>query len=160
RLPRLNRLIFIAIFAASVNTALAQRGGGVPVGGMGGIGTLPVINVGGADAGFARLDFAQMMLDDQNKQQKNNKEQQQLVESGALSALDLKAPTKAIAEFNKASELMRGQDAAEAVKHLEKALSFYPDFVSAHNDLGLAYLTLDQHERANAEFETAARLDS
>lgn len=125
-------------------------------------GTLPLINVGGNDmeASFARLDFATMMLDEQRSKGKMNSEEQQLVTTGAISALDLQAPNRALTEFNRATELMRSQQAEDAAKHLQKAISLYPNFVSAHNNLGLAYLSMDQRDLAASEFQSAAKLDA
>src|SRR5206468_2312334 len=129
----------------------------VPVGAMGGQGSLPAINVGGgnASAQFARLDFATMMLASQSKEQK-----QKLVESGVVSALDLEAPPKALDEFNQAADLMRDRKAEPAAKHLEKAIGIYPNFVSAHNNLGIVYLILTQNNQAESEFNAAMQLDA
>lgn len=78
---------------------------------------------------------------------------------GAVSALDLAAPAKAISEFNRATGLLRGQHSEEAIAHLQKAIADYPKFISAHNYLGLAYLDADDVRRAQSEFEIAANLD-
>lgn len=122
---------------------------------------LPYMNAG-PDSGFAQIDFAQMYLDQQNREMQGNSEQREgakkLVSSGLVSALDLSAPNKAVNEFNRAASLMKAQNSKEAIKHLQKAISEYPKFVSAHNALGLAYL--DQNDpRAESEFEAAASLD-
>lgn len=122
---------------------------------------LPYMNTG-PDSAFAQIDFAQMYLDQQNREMKGNAEQQEsakkLVSSGLVSALDLNAPNKAVSEFNRAASLMKAQNAKEAIRHLQKAISEYPKFVSAYNALGLAYL--DQNDpRAQTEFEAAAKLD-
>ena len=126
-------------------------------------GAIPLVNVGGGptDAQFFALDFAQKILAQQNKNtsQHERDRQQALVDSGALSAFDLAAPTKAINEFNQASTLLRGARSQEAIVHLQKAIACYPQFVSAHNYLGLAYLDADDSAKAQTEFETAANLD-
>jgi Ca-activated chloride channel family protein len=127
-------------------------------------GSIPLVNVGGGpmEAQFARLDFTQMILDDQNRGDRNKKDrerQKQLVDSGTVSALDLAAPTKAVNEFNDASAAMRAQHPQEAIAHLQKAIAKYPNFVAAHNGLGLAYIDLDDTAHAQTEFETAERLD-
>jgi len=126
-------------------------------------GSVPVMNVGGnyLDAQFARMDLVEKQLEDQKrKSQEQQKYKKELLEGGTVSALDLEAPRGAVAEFNKAAELLQHQKAADAVAHLQTAISSYPKFVSAHNNLGLAYLETDQQNRARAEFETAAKLDS
>src|SRR6266481_2420790 len=126
-------------------------------------GSVPVMNVGGnyLDAQFARIDLIEKQLEEQNrKSQEQQKHKKQMLEAGTVSALDLEAPRAAVAEFNKAAELLQHQKVADALAHLQKAISSYPKFVSAHNDLGLAYMETDQQDRARAEFETAAKLDS
>lgn len=128
-------------------------------------GAIPLVNVGGGpmDAQFESMDFAQKILAQQNRNpsqnQKERERQQALVDSGALSAFDLAAPPKAINEFNQATTLLRGARSEEAIVHLQKAIASYPQFVSAHNYLGLAYLDADDSAKAQTELETAANLD-
>lgn len=127
------------------------------------VGTIPNINVGGGymDAQFAQLDFAQKLLEEQKKQSdKWKKQRQQLVDTGTVSVLDLQAPLKAITEFNRGEELLQQQKPKDAIAHLEKAVAAYPKFVSAHNNLGIAYEDLDDRARAKTELETAAQLDT
>jgi tetratricopeptide (TPR) repeat protein len=127
-------------------------------------GAVPLVNVGGGpmESQFEAMDFAQKILDQQNRNvsQKDRERQKGMVESGTISALDLAAPSKAVNEFNQAAPLLRGQHSKEAINHLEKAVSVYPKFVSAHNYLGLAYLDVDDTARTQHEFETAADLDT
>jgi VWFA-related protein len=113
------------------------------------------------DAQFESLDFAQKTLAQQNKNpsQEERERQQALVDSGALSALDLAAPPKAINEFNAAVALLRGARSQEAIAHLQKAIASYPKFVTAYNCLGLAYFDADDSAKAQSQFETAANLD-
>ena len=151
----------LALFACRPS-AFGQRGnpfsGTTP-------GVVPTVNVGGGaeEAQFGAMDFAQKILEQQNKNtnqnQKERERQQGLVESGTLSALDLAAPAKAVNEFNQAASLLRGQRSQQAIGHLQKAITVYPKFVSAHIYLGLAYRDLDDAARARSEFETAASLD-
>ena len=51
------------------------------------------------------------------------------------------------------------RESKQAIEHLQKAVAAYPKFVSAHNDLGLAYLDLNDADHAKQEFESAATLD-
>ncbi len=124
---------------------------------------IPLVNVGGGpmESQFESIDFAQKMLEQQNRKpnEKEREHEKGLVDSGALSQLDLAAPAKAVNEFNRATSLLRGQHSQEAIGHLQRAVAVYPKFVSAHNYLGLAYQDLDDPERARSEFETAANLD-
>jgi len=111
-------------------------------------------------AQFANLDFAQKILEEQNTDARHRAaENQKLIASGTISVLDLAAPASAVREFNEAAELMRQQKAKDALVHLQKAVKQYKNFVSAHQDMGLAYEDLDDTNRARAEFETAIKLD-
>ena len=124
---------------------------------------IPYINAG-PDSGFAQMDFAQMYLDQinrrANKTEQQRKQDKGLIDSGVVSALDLEAPNKAVAEFNNATSLMKSQHSNEAIKHLQRAIDAYPKFVAAHIALGLAYLDQEDRAHATGEFETAAKLDA
>jgi Ca-activated chloride channel family protein len=125
-------------------------------------GTIPSVNVGGSflESQFARLDFAQKLLTEQNHQnEEGQKLRKQMLESGIVSPVDLQAPRSAINEFNSASDLLQHQKPREAAHHLGKAIRAYPKFVSAHNELGIAYEELDEPDNARTEFESAAKLD-
>jgi Ca-activated chloride channel homolog len=119
---------------------------------------------GGPDSSFEQIDFAQMSFDKSNQKAKDRdqqrKQNQEMIDSGALSALDLEAPDSAINEFNAANSLLKAQKTKEAIKHLQKALAHYPKFVSAHIGLGLAYVDQEDTAHAKNEFEAAAALDS
>lgn len=121
---------------------------------------LPYLN-GGPNSAFAEFDFAQLYLDQQlhdaiHAGQKADANE--LSGAGAVSIRDISAPHKAVDQFNYAATYLRSQNSKEAIKCLQKAISIYPDFVSAHNMLGLAYLD-ERDARAKEEFETAAKLD-
>jgi tetratricopeptide (TPR) repeat protein len=123
---------------------------------------VPYINAG-ADSAFAQIDFAQMYLDQINRHAKESVKQkaqdQELIDSGAVSALDLDAPNNAIEQFNRASTLLKEQKSQEAVKYLQKAISDYPKFVAAHMALGRAFVDLDENDQAKGEFEAAEKID-
>ncbi len=122
-------------------------------------GQLPYMN-GGPNSVFAQFDFAQLALDQQNTPLSGQKSIQakDLAESPSVSFLDMAAPKKAVEEFDHAQSYLRAQNSKAAIPCLRKAVSIYPEFVSAHNVLGLAYLE-QQDGRAKDEFETAAKLD-
>lgn len=110
---------------------------------------------------FAQLDYNQLYLSEQQDSERAKQQdsaRQELVNSGVVSALDLRAPGKAVDEFNRGVALMKEQKSKEALRHLQRAIAVYPEFVSAHSALGLAYLDLDD-PRAPTELETAAKLD-
>jgi tetratricopeptide (TPR) repeat protein len=46
-----------------------------------------------------------------------------------------------------------------SIQHLRKALSLYPDYMEAHNDLGVRYLQRGDFETAAVEFQEAIRLE-
>jgi Ca-activated chloride channel homolog len=119
---------------------------------------------GGPDSSFEQIDFAQMSFDKSNRDAKDREQQRkqnkEMIDSGALSALDLEAPDSAINEFNRANSLLKAQNSKEAIKHLQKALAYYPRFVSAHIGLGLAYVDQEDTVHAKSEFEAAATLDT
>ena len=150
----------VFLVCGNPTSAFSQRGN--PIAGTT-PGAVPLVNVGGgpSDAQFFSLDFAQKILQQQNKKpnEKEREHQKGLVQSGTVSALDLAAPDKAVNEFNQATSLLRGRHSQEAIGHLQKAIAVYPKFISAHNYLGLAYLDVDDAARAQSEFETAASLD-
>jgi Ca-activated chloride channel homolog len=104
-----------------------------------------------------------MYLDQMNRNLKKSDDQKaqdkKLIDTGIVSALDLAAPHKAVEEYNQAATLMKAQRSKEAAKHFRKAIDQYPNFVSAHVGLGLAYLDLEDTVRAKGEFEAAAKLD-
>lgn len=113
--------------------------------------------------GFVQVDLAQIYLDQINRQHEKSAKQkaqdQELIDSGAVSALDLEAPNNAIEQFNRASSLLKAQKSQEAVKYLQKAIHDYPKFVAAHMALGRTYLDLDNKDQARHEFETAEQID-
>lgn len=113
---------------------------------------------------LGNLDLVQIYVDGQGHRNKEAERQRiesnrSLVDSGAASILDLTAPSNALGQFDRALALMKQQKSSEAVKYLRKAIAIYPKFVSAHINLGVAYLDLNDPEHARAEFETAANLD-
>jgi VWFA-related protein len=143
--------------------ALSQRGGGE------GYGTGPqLITVGGGPGNIeqqvAAIDFAQMKMNEESRRQKEAEERllanQELVASGAVSALDLAAPYKAVHEYNLGIEQLRNQHSTEAITHLQKAIAAYPKFVSAHSALGLVFSDMDDNAKAKSELEAAIQLDS
>lgn len=118
---------------------------------------LPYMNAG-PNSVFAQIDFARIASDEHAWNETTRNLQSTLIDSGVVSALDLQASDKAVREFKRGVAEMKAQNSKDAIRSFERALKLYPDFVSAHNALGLAYL--DQEDaRAKKEFETAAKLD-
>jgi tetratricopeptide (TPR) repeat protein len=71
----------------------------------------------------------------------------------------LRIPPKAVKEFERSQKAIQGGDVRAAVDHLQKALQIYPDFIQAHNALGLLFVQLHEYEKALAEHQTALSLD-
>jgi tetratricopeptide (TPR) repeat protein len=71
----------------------------------------------------------------------------------------LRIPPKAVKEFERAQKAVRSGDVVTSVTHLQKALQIYPDYIQAHNSLGLRFIQLGDYQRALAEQETALFLD-
>ena len=148
RLPRfISRLLPVTVVASLLlcthPVALAQQ--------------LPYMNADPTSV-FAQIDFARMISDGPAWGETQRNRQTTLLDSGVVSALDLQAPDKAIKEFKQGTSELKAQDSKSAIRAFQRAVKIYPDFVSAHNALGLAYLD-QQDPRAREEFETAAKLD-
>jgi Flp pilus assembly protein TadD len=81
--------------------------------------------------------------------------------AGVVSAGELGAnvPAKAAAEFERGSQAAREGKTAEAVAHLEKAVSLHPEYLAARNDLGTQLLALGRLEEAEEQLREAARID-
>ena len=126
-----------------------------------------LITVGGGpgniEQAVAALDFAQLQVEQERRKREEAEHQRlanaELVSGGTVSALDLAAPSKAVKEYNDGVTSLRSQHSPDAVAHLQKAIALYPNFVSAHNALGMAYSDLDDNSKAKAEFTTAVTLD-
>jgi len=81
--------------------------------------------------------------------------------AGTVSARQLlyKVPSKALKEFDKGMAAKKKNDSQAAMEHLIKAAELDPDFMEAHNNLGLQYLQTGNISEAVAQFQRAAELD-
>ena len=77
----------------------------------------------------------------------------------SVSTLDLHAPGKARKEYEKGYQQLLRKNPQEAIDHLSRAVSTYPQFVQAHNALGIAYLNFGKLQQARDEFALAVSLD-
>jgi len=68
-------------------------------------------------------------------------------------------PSKATKEFDLASEASRTGNVSKSVQHLERAIRIYPEYMEAHNNLGVRFMNLDQFDKALPEFQKAVALD-
>lgn len=80
---------------------------------------------------------------------------------GVVSAAELGAnvPAKAAEAFERGSRAAREGRPAEAIEHLEKAVTLHPEYLAARNDLGTQLLALGRLEEAEEQLREAARLD-
>ncbi len=101
----------------------------------------------------AHIDQLRMMplyLKSSDPQQKTQ------VAPGTISVLDMRAPKKAKKEFEKGNQLFGKAKLGEAAEHYMKAIAIYPQFVAAHNNLGVLYRQQGDNPRARDQFEAAA----
>ena len=71
----------------------------------------------------------------------------------------LRIPSKAMKEFERSQKAFQSGDIPTSAEHLQKALQVYPDFLQAHNSLGLRYLQLGDFQKALVEHQLALSLD-
>jgi tetratricopeptide (TPR) repeat protein len=79
--------------------------------------------------------------------------------SGSISASELGVPTRARKEFDKASELAGKQDFMQAIQKLNKAISIYPAYAMAYNNLGVIYSRLGDVARERETLEKAISIN-
>ena len=90
----------------------------------------------------------------------NSEHESPLEDAGnAVSRLDLAAPKNARKEYDKGYLHLIRKQLQPAIEHLSSAISLYPNFVAAHNALGVAYLNAGQTLQAHDQFARAVELD-
>lgn len=62
-------------------------------------------------------------------------------------------------EFERSQKAFRSGDVHTSVEHLQNALQIYPDFIQAHNALGVRFIQLGKYQEALAEHQAALSLD-
>lgn len=63
--------------------------------------------------------------------------------------LDAKVPPEALKEFRKSEAALHEKKTEEGIRHLQRAINIYPDFVEAYLSLGTVYM--DANDWTNAE---------
>jgi tetratricopeptide (TPR) repeat protein len=71
----------------------------------------------------------------------------------------LRIPSKALKEFERSQKAFHSGDVPASAEHLQKALQIYPDFIQAHNSLGVRFVQLHEYQKALIEHQTALSLD-
>jgi len=81
--------------------------------------------------------------------------------AGAISVRRLQqhVPSKARNELVRAQNDFDKGEMESSIKHLQKAIDTFPEYMEAHNNLGVRYMRLGDFDRAIAAFQKAAELD-
>ncbi|MBZ5567186.1 MAG: tetratricopeptide repeat protein [Acidobacteriia bacterium] len=88
-----------------------------------------------------------------------NSKQSRGSRQGPVSAQDLNVPNKAREELRKAGQAMQEEDWKKATGHLNKAVSIYPQYAAAYNNLGFIAMKLKDWPKAQTMFQKAADLN-
>ena len=81
------------------------------------------------------------------------------VSSGVVNAKELNVPAEAKQNYQDAMDALARGDSTGAVDHLKKAISIYPKYARAFNDLGVIYLQTGRLTDAAATFRQALKID-
>ena len=76
-----------------------------------------------------------------------------------INAANAGVPKVALDHYEKASKMAQDKDYDGAIKELKLAISEYPQFVSAHNQMGVLYLRLNEVNRADDAFKAALKIN-
>jgi tetratricopeptide (TPR) repeat protein len=79
-----------------------------------------------------------------------------------VGVVDANVPEAARKEFTKADELLatgKKEKLEEAVQHLEKAVTIYPNFLEAQLKLGTTYMDLQQFDKAELALKKTLEID-
>jgi hypothetical protein len=79
--------------------------------------------------------------------------------SGFVSTSDLGVPGRARKEFDRANELIGKQDLTQAIEKLNNAVSIYPSYAVAYNNLGVIYGRLGDSAREREALQQALKLN-
>jgi tetratricopeptide (TPR) repeat protein len=79
--------------------------------------------------------------------------------SPTVSVLDLRIPSKARKEFEKAGAQLAKSIWNKALEHLKKAIAIYPQYAAAYNNLGVAYAHLGDRNQEREALQKAIELD-
>ena len=77
----------------------------------------------------------------------------------SIGEADSQVPAAARKEFDKATRLVRENKIEEAIESFKRAIAIYPDYLMAHNDLGVQYLNMGRLQEAQDRFEIAIELN-
>jgi tetratricopeptide (TPR) repeat protein len=80
--------------------------------------------------------------------------------TGAPGVVAAGAPPAARTELEAGSKAIDEGKSEEAIPHLEKAVSLYPDYLEAHILLGTAYMDTKQWDKADAALRRALKINA
>ncbi|HYV13164.1 MAG TPA: tetratricopeptide repeat protein [Pyrinomonadaceae bacterium] len=78
---------------------------------------------------------------------------------GVVNAANAGVPKAALDHYESASKLAQEKDYKGAIKELKLAVSEYPQFVNAQNQIGVLYLRLNELDNAESAFKAALKID-
>jgi hypothetical protein len=79
---------------------------------------------------------------------------------GIVSVDALKIPAAAVKEMQKFLKDFDSGKLEDSVKHASKAIQIYPQWAAAHHNLAQTYARMGDYDKAIAEFQSAAELNS
>lgn len=78
----------------------------------------------------------------------------------SLQQLGQHVPSKARSELRRAQKSFQKGKIEDSISHLKKAIDLSPQYLEAHNNLGVCYMRTDEFQLAVNEFQRAVDLDS
>lgn len=87
------------------------------------------------------------------------KEQQPVTGTVSMKELRNPVPGKARKELLRADAAYSAGKVEESIERLQKAIRLHPDYLEAHNNLGVRYMRLRDFQRAAEEFRRATEID-
>ena len=81
------------------------------------------------------------------------------VSPAVLNVIDVNVPNDARTSYDQAMEALNRKDTQIAIDNLKKALTLYPKYVRAMNDLGVVYLQSGRLNEAVATFRQAIKIN-
>jgi tetratricopeptide (TPR) repeat protein len=79
--------------------------------------------------------------------------------SSSVAAVDLNVPDSARKEFDEASKAMASQEWTKAIQRLKHAISIYPQYAPAYNNMGVAYGRMNDTAQERQALEKAISLN-
>jgi Flp pilus assembly protein TadD len=79
--------------------------------------------------------------------------------AGVVNAANAGVPKAALDHYQNAAKLAQEKDLKGAIKELKLAVSEYPSFVNAHNQIGVLYLRLNELDNADSAFKAALKIN-